>query len=279
MKFRLLQYGNTDNIGDVIQTLAVAQHVKTHSGYLERDQLNHYDGEPCAVVLNGWFSHEPQNWPPSPAITPIFFGFHMTSKAAAAYEMHKAYFKRHEPIGCRDLGTAKIMQGWGIDAYVSGCATMTFPRRPREPLQPKTFVVDVSRHFFNRRERADFVYLSQIMPAFWYFLSQETKIAAATALLALYREEAACVITSRIHCAMPCFAMGIPTIYCGPREYRTTTISDIGVPIYSFSKYRREKTGTLPFTTPDYDAKKIKIAEDLRSKLAKIGAELNGWTP
>lgn len=274
---RLLKYGNTDNIGDVIQTIAVAQHVGQDYGFIERDGLNTYDGKPCVVVMNGWFSHQPENWPPVEAITPIFFGFHMTTETAAAYERHKAYFKKHEPIGCRDQGTADILKSWGVDSYASGCATMTFPRRAAAPAAGKTVLVDVSRHLFDRADRTNFRSVGHLMPAYWPFLSDKDKVATAQAFLAFYRQEAACVITSRIHCAMPCFAMGIPTLYCGVSEYRTKLIDDIGIPSVTFSKYRRKRLAALPFQEPAYDDKKTAIAGDLRARLTAHGIALADW--
>lgn len=279
MKLRLLKYSNTDNLGDVIQTLAVSQHVVDHAGYIDRDFLSTYDGEECAVVLNGWFSHEPQNWPPSPAITPIFFGFHISAEAKPFYEKHKGYFKRFEPIGCRDRGTAEILQGWGVDAYVSGCATMTFSQRASAPADPKTIVVDVSRHLFNRQDRAQFVHLEQRMPVFWRLVPQEAKIETAKALLKLYRDEAGQVITSRIHSALPCFAMGIPTVYCGVVEYRTSVVDDVGIATHQLSSYRRQRVTSLPFRTPDFREKKQEMANDLRSRLADLGVGLSDWAP
>lgn len=279
MNILLLKYDNTDNIGDVIQTLAVAQHIQKYDGFIERDHMNSYDGEECIVVMNGWFSHEPQNWPPSPKITPIFFGFHMTSQAAALYSEHKEYFRRFQPIGCRDLGTAEIIRGWGVEAYVSGCATMTFSERPEAPANPKVVLVDVPRQHFDRRERANFAYESHIMPAHWSHLSQDAKIDTAKALLELYRSEAGTVVTSRIHCAMPCFAMGIPTVYSGIVEYRTALINDIGIPSYAFSKFRRMKAGALPFKAPNYKERKQAIAADLRKRLELAGVPLAPWRP
>lgn len=128
-KFAVFRYDFSDNVGDNIQSLAVSQHVEKVDMFIDRDSLSSYEGEECVVVMNGWFSHRVGNWPPSAAIHPIFFGFHMTTAAMDAYKKHVAYFKKHEPIGCRDPETAKVLREWGIESYVSGCATMTFAKR------------------------------------------------------------------------------------------------------------------------------------------------------
>lgn len=277
MKVAVLGYLNTDNIGDNIQTLAVAQHIGQQYSIVNRDFLSEYAGEPCVVVMNGWFSHEPQNWPPSDNIIPIFFGFHLTEKAADAYSRHKEYFKRFEPIGCRDKGTAEIIRGWGVEAYVSGCATMTFPARPKSLKGTADCLVDVSTIFFDRVERKQYRQITH-MPNIG-FAGHATKNQLAKDLLTYYRENARSVITSRIHCAMPCFALGIPVIYSGVSEYRTKIIDEIGVPTVSFSRFKRIKHSSLKFGTPDFEKRKLSIASDLRQKLSEKGVYLASWHP
>src|SRR5690606_36872910 len=127
----------------------------------------------------------------------IFFGFHMTPETAVAYSEHKEYFKRFEPIGCRDHATAEYLRSWGVEAYVSGCATMTFPRQSREPNDPKLVLVDQTRKHFPHRERRGHVSISHVARL---FLSAATRYAMARELLRYYRDEAGLIITSRIHC-------------------------------------------------------------------------------
>jgi len=225
--------------------------------------------------MNGWFSHEPQNWPPSDKVIPIFFGFHMTEKAAEAYSRHKDYFKRFEPIGCRDEGTAEIIRKWGVEAYVSGCATMTFPARAKSPENGVNFLVDVATVFFDRSERKQYRRNTHMFD--FKFASHETKNKLAKELLTYYRQSAKSMITSRIHCAMPCFAMGIPVIYCGVKEYRTSIIESIGIKTASFSRFKRLKHSSLDFAVPNYEARKIEIARDLRKRLSEHGVSLAHW--
>lgn len=276
MKIAVFGYSTSGNIGDNIQSLAVAQHIGEALEIVDRDFLSKYDGEPCVVVMNGWFTHRPSNWPPSEKITPIFFGFHMTEKAATGYALHKDYFKRFEPIGCRDEGTADIVRSWGVEAYVSGCATMTFPSRAAEPENGSTFLVDVNPRFFDRVERKAYRQVTHEPEV--QFASDKTTNTLAIELLRYYRETAKNIITSRIHCAMPCFAMGIPVIYSGVREYRTQLIDGIGIPTVTFSKFRRLRYASLEFGRPDYDRRKAEIANDLRSKLAGYGVTLAPWS-
>ena len=269
MKIGLLKYKNSLNIGDNIQTLAVAQHVKHTDHYVERDFLHRYEGPECVVVMNGWFTHEPQHWPPSDRIIPLFFGFHMVPEAAEAYRKHWQYFRKYAPIGCRDSGTADIIRSWGVDAYISGCATMTFEERKLAPKPQNVVLVDMDRSLFNRKERADYARVSHALPLME--LSNQTRLSIAHELLSYYRNSATHVITSRIHCALPCFAMGIPTLYCGETSYRTDLINIIGLPQVSLSKYRRAVLSKLPFVTPNFGRKKGEMTSDLKQRLIKLG--------
>lgn len=273
MKISLLGFSNTQNIGDNIQTLAVAQHIGQSYDLVDRDFLSDYVGEPCAVVLNGWFSHEPQNWPPSPDITPIFFGFHMTAKTAEIYKQHINYFKKYEPIGCRDQATAEVIRSWGVGAYVSGCATMTFPRRQRKPEDPKLILVDQTRRHFPREQRRGHVQINhQVAP----YISSSTKFDMARQLIDYYRDNAGVVVTSRIHCAMPCAAMGIPVLYTGVREGRTEIIDMMGIVSVKTRRFPKTDLKKLRVQAVDFEDKKAQIVADLRSKLQMCGVSLSG---
>jgi hypothetical protein len=131
MKDALLVYqtdsqGNIFNIGDYIQSLAAAQFLKGGITYINRDHLNLYEGEDVKLIMNGWFMHNPQNWPPSDKIHPLFVSFHLN---VVAYSMLNdkgiSYFKKYEPIGCRDIQTMQTLQEHGIKSYFSGCLTLT----------------------------------------------------------------------------------------------------------------------------------------------------------
>lgn len=275
MKLALLDYSNTTNVGDNIQTLAVAQHVDQEYSFVDRDFLNQYSGEPVAVVMNGWFTHEPKNWPPSPSITPIFFGFHLIPEAVSEMERHKDYFARFAPIGCRDRATAEVFKGWGVESYVSGCATMTFPARTEEPARPKLILVDQTPKHLRRDERRGYAAVTHELPV--YFSSQ-LKFAAAKELLRFYKENAGLVVTSRIHCAMPCAAMGIPVVYTGVREGRTEIVDMMGIRTVKTKRFPRTRLAELEGARPSFESEKARIAADLRARLAACGIKVKSTT-
>ena len=83
MKYKLLSVRKNNkvkaiNIGDYIQALASSQYYPHVDGFLDRDEdLNSYDEEPCKMIMNGWYMHNPQNWPPTGKIIPLFVAFHL----------------------------------------------------------------------------------------------------------------------------------------------------------------------------------------------------------
>lgn len=117
MKYKLLavsKFPNISgvNIGDYVQALASSQFLPHIDGFIDRDEdLKDYAGEPCKVIMNGWYMHLPQNWPPSDLIDPLFVAFHLNSgvKEVLLSSQSIAYLKSHQPIGCRDLNTLYLL--------------------------------------------------------------------------------------------------------------------------------------------------------------------------
>lgn len=120
-------YTGLFNIGDYIQSLAARQFMGSIDEFVCRESLDKYKGEELKLIMNGWFTHEPQNWPPSANIAPLFISFHLNSTAKKELLVPKniEYLKKHEPIGCRDRTTAALLKEYGVNAYFSGCLTLT----------------------------------------------------------------------------------------------------------------------------------------------------------
>lgn len=133
-------------IGDYIQALASAQFLPYVDGFLDRDEdLKSYRGEICSMIMNGWYMHNPENWPPSERIIPLFVAFHLNvlAKEKLVSDASIAYLKRHEPIGCRDVNSMNILMAKGIKAYFSGCMTLTLGLKYKsESKSGKSFMVD-----------------------------------------------------------------------------------------------------------------------------------------
>ena len=88
------------NVGDYIQAIAASQFFDHVDMYIEREHLNSYKGEPVNMIMNGWFMHHPENWPPSNFIHPLFVAFHINSSVEESMLSDEsiAFLKLHDPI-------------------------------------------------------------------------------------------------------------------------------------------------------------------------------------
>jgi len=219
------------NLGDNIQSLAAEQFLPRVDERFNRDALNRASGDSkYLMIMNGWFTTEPESWPPSESIVPVFIGFHISKQKPVQdrllSEESIAYLKRHEPIGCRDRETERMLSARGVQAYYSKCLTLTFPERESPPENGKIFLVDVKLEKIPIPEELESRAV-QVTHEFPWYHSHEVKASAARDLLDMYRREARLVITTRLHCAIPCAAMGIPVIFFGKKdEYRTALLRD-----------------------------------------------------
>ena len=238
MKYASLSFEHTTaNLGDNIQTIAVEQFLPHIDKRFPIDTINQIrENDKYLLVMNGWFTPKPQNWPPSESIVPIFFGFHIRNDKHAQKlllnERSINYFKCHEPIGCRDKETANMLSKKGIKSYYSKCLTLTFPKRELEPQSDKIFLVDINEDIPIPK------FIEQVATRITHTVphvySEELKFAMAKQLLNIYRKEARLVITRRLHCALPCIAFGIPVVFLtdDPNDYRISLLKDLNVKIY-----------------------------------------------
>lgn len=217
----LLSY-DTLNLGDDIQSVATRALMpdKCEPVRIMRDYLSLYSGPPVLMVLNGWWLHKTGNWPPAPAIRPLLTSFHVDRGAVqAVVTEHPEYLVRHGPVGCRDTNTLHTMTAHGIPCGLSRCMTMTLARRDT----PRKGVVwcDVGRYStFGDRTTQEGLKESVLGQAsvtmHTHCLeatrpSQERDDMANRSLDLLASAEM--VVTSRLHVAMPCVAMGTPVLF------------------------------------------------------------------
>ena len=220
------------NIGDCIQNLAI-ENIYRKMGVdvkdltlINRDELDAYEGEYRILPMQGWFAEAfrvfPLPW--SRKITPVFIGFHLSTWSTARDQFVKCGLAKKmrpfAPVGCRDRNTMRFLQSQGVEAYFSGCMTMTFDSREKEPANGKIFVVDLHESLLERlpakiKAEADFSVTHKY--GFQKYPLDEDDAQAfedqARKVLAKYRDEAKLLITSRLHAALPCAAMGIPVIF------------------------------------------------------------------
>lgn len=246
---------STENFGDHIQILA-GQRLLRRIGiettiYIDRDDeiadgdwVNETPAEVC-LLLNGWFKTNRAQWPPHPKLRPLFFGFHIRLfqcpelLSAAAIN----YYRRHQPIGCRDRYTQSLLAAQGIESFVSECLSLTLPRRIGDPEnQGEVFVVSRDRGILDYlpAHLADANFICHYSESFDF----DANVEQATQLLETYRTQARLIVTTLLHCALPAIAMGIPVVVFYPMNSKAGHASDCErfssleelVPIYSFSR-------------------------------------------
>lgn len=229
MKTAVIGYPESLNLGDEIQSIAVERLLGNTELRINREGLHKFKKntpEEVKLICNGWFMTQPDHWPPSNDITPLFISMHISKASKSDTKMFSpegiAYFKKYQPIGCRDNGTKALFLKHGIEAYYSGCMTLTLEKPEHILKNNKILLVDPFRTNYDEdyrehclrsmipeRYRKDVEYIEQkSAPGF----TEDQRFKLAENLLNEYAA-AKLVITSRIHCALPCIAMGTPVYF------------------------------------------------------------------
>ena len=232
MKYGIILYQGTENLGDDILTYSAKKYLPQIDYYIDRESLNTFvpdKKEKVNVIFNGYFLHNKLNWPPSPYMNPFFVGFHYTDDdrfGTPAYMYLRAfsdYFKKYEPVGARDYITCNEFINNDIESYFSGCLTLTLDPFEGVEKNNKILLTDVSQeveefvrnkmpnetiecltHAYTEEEREE----SRRVDTEAAYKLREPKVID---ILKKY-QAAKLVITSRLHCALPCLALGTPVI-------------------------------------------------------------------
>ena len=252
MKYGVISYHNSDNLGDYIQTLSAQRFFEHQPSLFLRDRLHENPVQKHKVIINGWFMEQPQNWSPHPYVVPLFISFHLNPTV-----VHKlltpegvSYLKQFEPIGCRDFYTQRQLTAKGIASYFSACLTLSlkknvvFPTsiskkshilvlsvferlaRMGKPLDQKSGgVLQYLKSQFNQyRFRNAQLRLKKFLAGTGQEITYRSQILTPTEM-ALDRPfdlakdqleaiaSASLVITSRIHTALPAVALGTPVLF------------------------------------------------------------------
>lgn len=165
----------TKNIGDYIQTVAQEQFWDKVDCYVEREALNLIQSkERINVIMNGWYMWNPQNFPPSECINPLFVSIHINPKCADEFFSKASidYLKRYEPIGARDKGTQELLESHGIKSYFSSCLTLTLGMKFKTT-EKNGKIIFVDPYLF-RKETPSMIAQS-LMKACWHLIKNPVK--------------------------------------------------------------------------------------------------------
>ena len=240
---------NRFNVGDDIQSLAAEQYLKNSPLWWPKQELGLYKGEDRSFISNGWFMHNADHWPPSSSLNPLYVSLHINENAKDIMLTVEGieHLKEKGPIGCRDSNTVQILQDKDIPCYFSGCLTTTLKRSEFSQSNERSgiYVVDILYKLPHSQDapeafsqKAKKIVKEIVSPPIYrddlitkilspsliekansipHSLSLgdgslEFRLAYAKTVLQKYAD-AKLVITSRIHCALPCLAFGTPVIF------------------------------------------------------------------
>lgn len=234
-------------VGDDIQLLAI-ENLYKHMGIDYNDviripfsELSTYSGEyvilPLSFPFYG-FSNGNNITNFSSRIIPVFLGF--ATMLNHYNETDLKYLQKFQPIGCRDQYTMSALRQQGIEAYLNGCMTATLPRmRNGFDGRHKVFCVDIPDDFkkfipkeiLENCEFVNHVVFSKDCP-------QGTEVKAKE-VYKRYVDEAKMVITTRMHAALPCIAMGIPVILAKDKYSVRFPIIERFIPVYTAEQFHQ----------------------------------------
>jgi hypothetical protein len=224
--YGLLTYPGSANLGDEIQSLAARRFLPRVDRLVSREALHLDPGGagPTRLILNGWFLNRPLNWPPHPKIEPLIVSFHMTLSAPSRLRRWAAtvqgtllsaegvaYLNRWAPVGARDRRTLDLLRSAGVDAYLSGCLTLTLPAPRERRAEGPVVACDLPNDAINELS-ARLGFAAMPVSHSSAEIDPERRLGEAQRLLDVYATARA-VVTTRLHAALPCLAMGTPVLF------------------------------------------------------------------
>ena len=268
---------STENLGDHIQIISGLRLLSRlgiePTRYIDRDDeirsapgLDEED-RPVGILLNGWFKTNRAEWPPHPKLAPLIHGFHIRLFQCPELISDASidFFRRHQPIGCRDVSTEALLRSKGVDAFTSNCLSLTLSRRIEDSeTQTEVFVVSRDERIKNHLPQSigPYTFVNHYSGSS-DFVANMTR---AEELLDAYCARAKLIITTLLHCALPAIAMGIPVVVFYPLNDETAHASDRErfsslegfVPVHRFEEVRSVDWNPKPI---DVGEIKLKILD------------------
>lgn len=290
-KFLKLNGNENQNMGDWGQTIAMEQlyHEWGITDYIHvsRNDVKYYDGEYVILPYNGFntlinrANYKTETFPLSHKIIPVFFSMHYHDRYIPL-EM-KEQLKAFEPIGCRDEETMVNMRKHGIRSYLSGCVTSLLPRREEDKeKQNKILIIDAPKDidkYIPSELIGEIEYHTNLFHITRtegpnYMTSNESKESyeQAKKLLNYCRDNAKLIITSRLHIASPCMAMGIPVILVKEDFDGRFAWIEKYLPLYSKERWNEINWYPKPV---EYEKEKLWIKGILKKKIDEAYDEYN----
>jgi len=246
MKYGLMSYKYTINLGNEIQSIASRRFLPEIDCYVDHEKLNKFDeAEDVKLIMNGFYLDCFDAWPPTRNINPLLISMHFRNnddiKKVIFSKESKDFLNDFGPVGCRDLHSVDFLNDNGVEAYFSGCLTLTLDSGSKKGYDDEVedYIVvnldnpeDVLPFLKGKTDRKIYVINQDFQPDyatafpgqigrslynFTSYYSVEEKFYLAENLLKVY-ENAGCVITDRLHCALPSLALKTPVLLFNSRQ-------------------------------------------------------------
>lgn len=290
MKYGLLYYKDTDNIGDDIQAYAASQFLPRIDYMIDREKLNDFvpdEKEYVKTIMNAWYVHDKFNFGFSPYIYPLLismffkkFPYEAGITVGLDYinENIKNYLKKYGPVGSRDIHTLKSMKKLNIDSYFSGCMTLTINKFNGVVQGDYIVVVGLKKDEINyiksitNRKVINFV--QDVKKGSFADETWEERKKRVEDTLKLY-QGAHMVITNKLHCSLPCLALETPVLLLYDTSFAENK-DRIGsyLPYLNHIKREELKKSNIDIEHPKANPKKyLKLRNELISRCEKFVAK------
>jgi len=232
-------YLNTNyNIDDFIEVIKENKLKYFNFVFINRDNSNRQIFENNVYLIsNGWFSHkndDKYDFPYNEKIIPLFISFHLSEKHLGFLTKEAIqYLKKYEPIGCRDYSTIKLLEKFNIKTYFSGCLTVQLDFYEHIK-SDKIIYNDIDKDKINISKNIELT-TAYFVPENYSNCNLES-----LHLSSIKNLQKACdylknfckcenIITSRLHCYMPCIGLNIPCDFVSPdldKDKKTWSLGD-----------------------------------------------------
>lgn len=300
-----MSFNHTVNIGNEIQSIAARQFLPKIDYYIDHEKLERFDEDTnVKMIMNAWYLDCPKAWPPSENIDPLLVSMHFTTsnargrRDAVISPESKEFFEKNGPVGCRDMHTVNFLKENDIDAYFTGCLTLTLDSGLPKNEDCEEYIVvnhenpDEIIPFLKEKTDKKIYWLYQNMhPSFkkafpetmsenlynfTSFYSCNEKFQYAENLLKIY-ENASCIITDRLHCALPSLAFKTPVLLLQNDRMveRYDGLNDL-MHKSTLDDYKTSYSSIFDVNNPPENSKKyLKIRKDLIGQCQKFTDHIN----
>ena len=180
-------------------------------------------------------------------------------------------FKKYGPVGTRDMHTKKILDKLAIPNYFSGCMTLTLNKF--EGVKKEDYIVVVGlndkeiNYIKKKTKRKVIKFVQDVKKGSFSNESWDERKKRVEEVLKLY-QGAHMVITTKLHCSLPCLALGTPILLLYDTSFAENK-DRIGTFLPYLNYINRENflTSDIDFDNPKQNSTKyLKLRKQLEER-------------